>query len=341
MAVILLSLLLALSVSAQVFVGPQYQSQTNSRKTSLVAGAVFNDSTPGAFPTLGLVELFLEDMTVSFDTLADDMPEQFLGLQRRPKLIHSIGAIALGRWIPYDNPQGYTGIFKGCNNLLIRFSLAKAPTADPKGYAPGISLKCLRTGVPSANLFAMYNLEGQDSWNFFKHDLTNHVPDLSTATDLVLRELRQKFSEASQWPVMLGLTNFAAYDENGNSVSTPVAPFRLIFHPVTSVRNSFSDSPSSKPFENVIADTLKQGPVYYVYAQNHPADTPDKYIKIAHLDLTSMSSTSQFGDVYLFFQHTRMEEDLKLHPDWVPYVNQIIKEQQNTTYYTFPDLPFN
>ena len=42
--------------------------------------------------------------------------------------------------------------------------------------APGMGLKFLRDGMDSANLLAMFAVEGQESWNFFKNDFSNHIP---------------------------------------------------------------------------------------------------------------------------------------------------------------------
>jgi len=328
-----------LLAQGQIFVGPKYQAQSASTKASELGAVITNNTKPGSFPTLGLIELFVESMPVSFDTVADDMPLQFDGFQRRPKLIHSVGAAAPASFVPVPNAKKYTGAFTGCANLILRFSTATAPASGPKGFVPALSLKCLRTGVPSANVFGMYSLEGQDSWNFFKHDLTNHVPDISTASSFILRQVRAAFMTASDWPTMLGLTDFATFDENGNQV-TPVAPFRLIFHPVSSVRNSFSDNPSSTPFEQVIANGLKPGPLYYVYAQDQPTDTQDQFILVGRIVLTGNATTSNFGDNYMFYQHSRMEADFAVHPEWVAPAKQIVEQQQNTPYYTFPDLPF-
>jgi len=279
-------------------------------------------------------------MDPTFDTVADDMPRQFFGLQRRPKLIHSVGCIAQAKWVPTDrNP--YTGVFNGCDNLFIRFSLAKEATKGAKGYAPGISVKCMRSGVPSANIFAMFSLQGQDSWNFFKHDLTNHVPDLSSKADFILQRLRGKFAEASDWPTMLGLADFATYDQNGGNVTEPKFPFRLIFHPTTVVHNSFDDAPTDDPFENVIAKKLSPGPLYYVYAQDQPTDLPSQYIQIGVLSLTAKPGTSQFSDKFMFYQHSRMEDDFDYYPQWVAHAKEIVQQQRNTDYYTYPDLPFS
>jgi hypothetical protein len=118
--------------SAQTFVGPAWQQQSANAKRSVLDPTVQNDTTPGNFPNaLELAELFIEDMNLSFDTYGDDMPDQFL--QRRPKLIHSVGVVADGVWKPVANNLGYTGVFQGCDNLYIRLSLAKTPETGAQG----------------------------------------------------------------------------------------------------------------------------------------------------------------------------------------------------------------
>jgi hypothetical protein len=103
-----------------------------------------------------------------------------------------------------------------------------------------VSGKFLRNKLPSAHVFAMYQLggtltqtfydvqctsvmlmtmmvlmimvcggwttlaarAGQNSSNFFEHDLTNHVPELGTASPVALRLLRTALAAASNYPAM-------------------------------------------------------------------------------------------------------------------------------------------
>ena len=50
------------------------------------------------------------------------------------------------------------------------------PDTGTNRTAPGIGLKFLRDGVDSANMMAMFSVEGQESWNFFKNNFSNHIP---------------------------------------------------------------------------------------------------------------------------------------------------------------------
>lgn len=336
---IFISILLSTSVISQTFVGPEWQSQPANTKHNALDQVVTGDTDPGSFPSaLGLAELFIESMNTSFDTFADDMPSQFPS--RRPKLIHSVGVIMSAKWQAY--PNSFTGILgTGCSNLYVRLSLAKAPATGEKGYAPGLSLKCLRDGVHSGNLFAMYSLQGQDSWNFFKHDLTNHVPDVGASAGIIIAGLRSVFAKASNYPVMIGLSDLARYDERGTNHTSPSFPFRLIFHPVTAIHNSFPDDPQN-PFEEILAQGLQNpGPLYEVYAEMQPNDPMSLYKHVGTLVTTTPATTSNFADSLMFFQHTRMEEDLALVPDWQFQADAIMEEQRNTDYFTYPDLPFN
>lgn len=91
-------------------------------------------------------------------------------------------------------------------------SSAKQATLSPPNVTPGLTLKILRDGVKSSNIFAMYSLEGQSSFNMFEHDLTNHVPNLGDGASLALKALAAKFKTASQWPTMIGLKDCASFD---------------------------------------------------------------------------------------------------------------------------------
>jgi len=176
---------------------------------------------------------------------------------------------------------------------------------------------------------------------FFKHDLTNHVPDLSSSASFILQELRSAFAKASNYPVMIGLSDLALYDQDGNSITSPVFPFRLVFHPTTALHNAFSDAPQN-PFQDVLAGGLQNpGDMYYIYAVVNPGDSNDQFVQIGTITTTGPGTTSNFGDVFMFFEHTRMENDLQFRPDWADPATQIMANQRNIDDYTYPDLPFN
>ena len=105
------------------------------------------------------------------------------------KVIHTVGVVGRVEWRDLGG-HDYSGIFKGAQHGLARWvsvssttsafsprlSLALEPDTSKLNTAPGMGLKFLRDGMDSANLVAMYSVDGQESWNFFKNDFSNHIP---------------------------------------------------------------------------------------------------------------------------------------------------------------------
>jgi len=206
--------------------------------------------------------------------------------------------------------------------------------------APGIALKFLRSYVPSANVFAMYSLIGQPSFNFFKHDLSSHVPELPSDGPLPIQLLRKKFLSASDYPPFTGLSELARYDENGNSGKMSF-PFRLHFHPNITLHNALPDSWTGNGFETQINRLVIPGRhLYDVYAQSSP--TQEKLTLIGKLYARSYSTTSYFGDKSLFFQHTRFESDLEYYPGWAQANKDILTKQRASSNggFHYKDLPW-
>lgn len=93
----------------------------------------------------------------------------------RFKTIHTQGAVGRVTWRNLGG-HSYTGIFQGAQHGLVRLGLSSEPFLK---ISPGMGLKFLRNGMDSANVLAMYSVSGQWSWNFFKNDLSNHLPAIS------------------------------------------------------------------------------------------------------------------------------------------------------------------
>eukprot|EP01087_Luapelamoeba_hula_P012443 TRINITY_DN346_c0_g1_i1.p1 TRINITY_DN346_c0_g1~~TRINITY_DN346_c0_g1_i1.p1 ORF type:complete len:348 (-),score=63.61 TRINITY_DN346_c0_g1_i1:63-1106(-) len=321
------------------FHGDKYQRQSAAVKLSQLWSVIVADTTSAAWPTpLQLAELFVESMKVSFDTIADDMPRQFLDLQIRPKIIHSVGAVAACKFTPNTTNNRYTGVLYGFEHGLIRFSLAKEPDyTAPRGFAPGIGLKVLIDGRPSVNVVAMYNLAGQEnSHNFFAHDLTNHVPRPDPSTqNAVEAKILEHFETASAWPTFLGIRDFANFNQTGQQVRSPRFPFRLVFHPTYDIHKLIPDN-DDRPIGEMLAD-VPIGPIYQVWAEDTPGAP---LVNIGVLSTTSKTTPSLFGDKGLFLQHLLMENDFEVHPEWIAPSKRIIQQQEAIPFYSFPDLPF-
>jgi len=254
------------------------------------------------------------------------------------KLVHSVGAVATVRYVPVSNPFNYTGIFRsGSDSAIIRFSAAAAPDTNPDSVTPGIAIKFLRDGMSSGNAFAMYSLLGQPSYNFFKHDLSNHPPDLGDWAPLALKAIKVKFSTGSTWPSFLGLSELASYDQFGRFESRPNFPYRVVFHPNKRIHTALPDPYQGLPFQNQVVKVISASneTIYSVYAQDTPGAS---LVKIGDLITTSPATTGKFGDVSLFFQHTQFEADLRFRPEWAGPADAERTRQRNTQGFQFTDL---
>jgi hypothetical protein len=278
--------------------------------TKLWSKITEDESELGFYSSLTVATIFLEDMSTTFNHQADSFPDS------RKKLIHTVGAIAQAELV-VDPANGYSGVFEGVSNVLVRLSVAKSPdftktTADGANdnFTPGMSLKFLRDSLPSANLLAMFGVNGFPSWNFFFKDFSNHIP---SASGLALKALACKFSTATKYIQTIGLKDLASWNEKGEDRrGDMIFPFKLVFRPTDQVKNLFPDTFVDK-YTNQLK-TIQTGTVLYdVYA----VGTPDgAEVKIGSLRTTSPFVTSHWGDEKLWFQHNLMDDDLAVHPEW-------------------------
>ena len=103
----------------------------------------------------------------------------------RQKLVHSVGVVGKVQFntMGFHNYHDFTGIFNGAMNGLIRLSVAVKPKLDESTpFTPGFGLKFLRDGIDSANLVAMFSVDGTPGdWNFFSKTFSNHIPQADTS----------------------------------------------------------------------------------------------------------------------------------------------------------------
>ena len=117
--------------------------------------------------------VFTESMDPTLDQEGDEMSKGAM-FGTRTKYIHTVGALGKTEWKSIGN-HPYTGIFTGATQGYTRMSIAAEPNEKELQTIPGIGVKFLRDGMDSANFVAMYALDGQESWNFFKNDFSNHI----------------------------------------------------------------------------------------------------------------------------------------------------------------------
>lgn len=150
-------------------------------------------------------------MEPTFKAPGDIMPKNSVWpFSTRTKYIHSVGVHGKVKFVSTgDHP--YTGVFEGADYGIVRLSSAAKPTTDgSQPLAPGMGLKFLRDGVSSANLVAMYSVEGTpNDWNFFSKDFFNHI---TAAKSAALKVLSAKFATATKYITEVGLSDMAGHD---------------------------------------------------------------------------------------------------------------------------------
>lgn len=101
-------------------------------------------------------------MNLTYDVVSDNMPVN------RLKKTHSVGVTSKIELVPHpDTP--YTGMFRGAKEGVMRISETTETVPQEAKTAPGAGFKFPRDGMYSANIVAMFSLDGQDSFNFFKN----------------------------------------------------------------------------------------------------------------------------------------------------------------------------
>ena len=167
--------------------GPDYIALPAATKLERIWENCAEDETSAAWLSkLEVGGIMLESMCPTFNTEGDQLP-----LLRR-KYVHTVGTVGKVEWVDTGG-HPYTGIFQGARQGIARFSFAKKPSPPALKTTPGMGLKFLRDGMDSANLLALFDIAGQESWNFFENTFTNHIPEVSG----VANALMEKFYTAT------------------------------------------------------------------------------------------------------------------------------------------------
>ncbi len=156
------ALLIGIALSA-TFSGQTYEAQSRGEKLNQLWNEITKDNTPGQFPPgIKLAGIFVESMDPTFSHVGDTLPDG------RVKYIHSVGVVAKVAFLPEQGSTDYTGIFEGADSGLLRLSVAKAldttkttPEGADDNFTPGLGIKFLRDGKTSANLLAMFGVNGK------------------------------------------------------------------------------------------------------------------------------------------------------------------------------------
>jgi hypothetical protein len=177
--------------------------------------------------------------------------------------------------------------------------------------APGLALKILRDGVPSANISALVSLNGQGKdYNFFRHPMSNILPEGSGLGQALVHRL---FRRVTGYPEELLVQHMASIDAHGEKVLKVVSPRQLFFVPVPGissasekhdVREDFAVIPEGKKIYELRALPEKYMGIEY---SGYTAAMAESFVKesehIADIVTTSEFLSSSFGDDGIFFHH--------------------------------------
>ena len=280
-----------------------YESNTAEQKQielwNILSSAT---GTSAEFPNLLSLSRFVccsnIDYTVS--RYADTMPHE------DGKSLYSVGSVAKAVWTDVGG-HPYTGLFRGQTRAIIRLSTLSQPDAD--GMTPALAIKLFRSGQPSANILAMQSTEGQTSGNFFQETLSNHAP-----YGIADSALAAKFSLVAEPASFTGLSDVSLFSQSGALASGIITfPYEVQFVPNQVLSSLFANRLPTQNLQEMFDMIPAGSKLYDVYAIADPGGSPQL---IANLRTTSAIISSAAGDNFLFFRHQKMEDDVKLNPEW-------------------------
>ena len=246
------------------FQSEEYIASSAKDKSDSMWKAITADTTSDDWYSAQMATLFTESEAPTFDTPGDEMPKGSL-YGYRAKLIHTVGAIAKVNFTSNNN-HSYTGIFEGADFGYARLSTAIKYDPAVQNLVPGMGLKFLRDGVDSANIVALYSVDGQDTYNFFANDIKNHVPAATTAGT---KALAVKFATQTEWTTEMGLSDFGRYDQSGSDAGDNLDfPYMLRFHPTGDI--AFPDT-YVEAFTSQLMTIPSGSVIYQVFATDKPA----------------------------------------------------------------------
>jgi hypothetical protein len=289
---------------------PGYESNSGPAKLAVLWQNILGDNNHSGswYGMLDMAMLLLRSDWVTGHTASDIMPDG------RKKLIHTVGGVAKAK-IVWTNSAKYTGMFRAANNVLIRASTALE--ADSSGMTPALAIKALRDGVPSGNIIAMYELDGQKTLNFFEHNLCTHLA-ARPSFPMKLQVLGAKFKLQSAYPGCLGLSEFASFDESGNRILSPQFPWALMFQVNPDLTRSMSGNTNLNIADSLVRGVPQGSILYKIFAVADPW-SPNQLEELGYIQTTSPFRASAFADLTVFYKHTFLEDDLALRDDWADY----------------------
>lgn len=241
----------------------------------------------------------------------------------RPKVIHAHGAVAMIELeTAADSP--FTGLLGpppvGGAIGLIRLSLV-AKVVGKAAVTPGLGLKLLIDGAPSADLLAMNHVVGQGrDFDLFSNTMTNDLTEEHSELRPPQRLMGVLFRRVSAQPRRLVVTHLSDRRRDGTSVVEPRAPRRLVFHPTDEARAAFVGQ-AGVDFRRVLGGIEAGTPLFDVEGLTGPTPTPGRKGRVppspgsavGRIRATTSFVSSDGGD-RLFFRHVQDPADTKVSP---------------------------
>ncbi len=246
--------------------------------------------------TMGSIALSAAKLARVFDNTSDVLDEG------RPKIIHTQGAVAVIDFERHpDSP--FSGVFDPSSSSpvpgLLRMSLAVPPTGK-RAVTPGIGLKFFVDGHSSVDVVAMNHTVGQGrDLNVFSNTMTHDLRAEHQRLRPPQKIMSWAFERAIREPRHLTIDHFAAITADGQPVSEPRCPQRLVFRPHGDVRRVFRGR-QYDDYRSVLADIEVGTSLYEVEAVG--AGPGGAALTIGTITVAQPFCASSAGD-RLFFRH--------------------------------------
>lgn len=250
-----------------------------------------------------LIRMSRQEISLKGSRISDFAPDNWV------KYLHRRGSLAKVKIVPVSSK--YTGVFEGAECALLRLSLTYKVTSS-KPVAPGLALKILRDGAPSANVSALVSLNGQEkNYNFFQNPMSNIVPAGRGIGQALVHKL---FRRVTRYPEELLIDHMASMNVQGvKEEEKVVSPRQLFFVPATNLRSSSEEHEVREDFAAIPEGTkiyelraLSEKYAGFDYSEYSPA-MAESFVKesehIADIITTSEFVSSSFGDDGIFFRH--------------------------------------
>ena len=279
------------------------------------------------------------------------------------KITHGIGGHARAhiKW----EPNAYTGMFQKADHCIVRMANAAMPgSVAMTAYGPNLAIKCLNDGPKSANLQALWQLDGYaelpvgktKSCSYFEAPLSSHTPLRDNIAAALKDTFVSDFQKVDPHSMLLGVSQMAVVEQSGASIDPASIdfPFGLVFKP----RPELNAIPCEfEKYTSQLVQIVNGTTLFDIYAVaepwlTRPAGAPS-VAKLGELTLDSAFVGSTFGDTLLFFRHLFFAEELerlpiKMRPGgstkarWLRYTNntEFMKTEGAMLYEPYCELQY-